>query len=125
MKINLFRLPRKYARQGKQIARIARAVTSREDMGLAELNIVFVDNRYMRGLNYRFLRRNRTTDVLSFLLETDYGEIYIARPQLENYEHLKELLIHGLLHLAGLDHTRSSDKRVMLGKTADYMHETD
>lgn len=125
MKINLFRLPRRYARQGKQIARIARAVTSREDMGLAELNIVFVDNRYMRGLNYRFLRRNRTTDVLSFLLETDYGEIYIARPQLENYEHLKELLIHGLLHLAGLDHTRSSDKRVMLGKTADYMHETD
>jgi len=125
MRINLFRLPRKYSKYERQIVRIARAVIGNEGRRLGELNVIFADNRYMRNLNRRFLRRDRATDVLSFRLDTGYGEIYIARQQIESYEHLKELLVHGLLHLAGLDHTRSSDKKVMFGKTAYYLHQPD
>lgn len=84
------------------------------------LSIVFVSNREMRSINYRFLKRNYATDVLSFsygklMMEgvPFLGEIVIAPEVAVNQafqnraspeKELRKLLVHGILHLLGYDH---------------------
>ncbi len=86
------------------------------------VNVVFVSNRYIHDLNKRYLKRDRPTDVLSFSLApltprpidpSPLGEIYVSRDQaqIQAREYgvayraeLLRLVLHGLLHLCGLNH---------------------
>ena len=83
--------------------------------------IAFVSDRKMRELNRQFREKNKTTDVLSFPFEPDefdtaddhLGDIVIsleqaARQAAENdltlEREIKQLILHGVLHLCGYDH---------------------
>jgi len=83
--------------------------------------IAFVSDARMRGLNKTFRGKNSTTDVLSFPFEADefetgantLGDIIISPSQarkqaLENNldleAEIKQLILHGILHLCGFDH---------------------
>ena len=83
--------------------------------------IAFVSDRKMRELNKQFRGKNSTTDVLSFPFEPDdfdtdennLGEIIISAEQaqrqaIENHltfeQEIKQLILHGVLHLCGYDH---------------------
>ena len=83
--------------------------------------IAFVSDRKMRALNKEFRGKNKTTDVLSFPFEADefdveqnyLGDIIISLEQAqkqaaENHLDLelevKQLILHGILHLCGYDH---------------------
>lgn len=87
--------------------------------------IAFVSDRRMKELNELFRAKNATTDVLSFRNEPDeielsdpnirdfLGDIVIsaeqaARQATENGltldGEIKQLILHGLLHLCGYDH---------------------
>lgn len=85
------------------------------------LVIAFVSDQKMRQLNSTFRGKNLTTDVLSFPFETDefeidqdnLGDIAIsleqaARQAKENKltfaTEIKQLILHGILHLIGYDH---------------------
>ena len=85
------------------------------------LTLAFVSDRKMRELNNQFRGKNSTTDVLSFPFEADefetdentLGDIVIsveqaARQASENnldFEtEIKQLILHGILHLCGYDH---------------------
>lgn len=85
------------------------------------LNVVFVDDAYIRKLNKEYRKKDKVTDVLSFsYLDTpDFkeaeiiGEIYISVPtaerQVKEYKHglqeeLNKLFVHGALHVFGYDH---------------------
>ncbi len=84
------------------------------------LSVTFVGAREMRSLNYRYLKRDYATDVLSFSygsVKMDgipfLGEIVIApeiavdqavRLRISPEKELKSLLVHGILHLLGYDH---------------------
>ena len=76
---------------------------------------LITDDEELRGLNRQFLRKDYATDVLSFPGEP--GEIAIsldrAMAQAEEFGHsldeeLRILMVHGLLHLGGMDHERDS-----------------
>jgi probable rRNA maturation factor len=84
-------------------------------------NVVFVSDRKMRELNNDFSGKNATTDVLSFPFEADefeantnfLGDIVIsveqaAKQAAENdltlETEIKQLILHGVLHLCGYDH---------------------
>ena len=85
----------------------------------AVINIVYVDDKTIHELNKKYLKHDRTTDVISFSLEegTSHidGEIYIsietAVKQAKDYEvsltnEILRLAVHGTLHLLGyLDDT--------------------
>lgn len=88
------------------------------------LTVAFVSDRKMRELNNTFRGKNRTTDVLSFPFEADpfeetnnLGDVIISieqasRQAQENNLNLeteiKQLILHGILHLCGYDHERDA-----------------
>jgi len=79
---------------------------------MREVSIAFADDATMQGLNRKFRRKNRTTDVLTFPGEA-CGEIVIsveqAKRQAAEEKHsltteIRYLLLHGILHGLGYDH---------------------
>ncbi len=85
------------------------------------LTIAFVDDDKIKELNSKYRNKPKTTDVLSFPYEsddfeenTDYlGDIVISTNQakkqafendLELNIEIKQLILHGILHLCGYDH---------------------
>lgn len=90
----------------------------RQLTGGRAFTILFTSDECLRRLNRRFRRRNRPTDVLSFPSNdgAEYlGDIAISVPtaQRQAAEHghdllseLSILILHGVLHLLGMDHER-------------------
>ena len=96
----------------------------------AELSIAIEDDAELRKLNQAYLGIDAPTDVLSFPAdETDpdsgnpyLGDIIISLPraifQAESAGHpteaeLQLLVVHGVLHLLGMDHADPDGKREM------------
>lgn len=90
---------------------------AKSEIGLrGEVNVLVTSNDQMRALNRKFRRENKPTDVLSFPVDGSNGIAgdiaisgQIAKQQARQLGHsleqeLKVLLLHGLLHLSGLDH---------------------
>ena len=94
------------------------------------LNVVFVDDKYIRSLNKAYRKKDKPTDVLSFpyLKAPDFkktrliGEIYISVPtakrQAKRYNHslqdeLNKLFVHGFLHIFGYDHNTDKGYKEM------------
>lgn len=74
-----------------------------------ELSVAFVDASEMQRLNLDFRKKDETTDVLSFTVDGPggemVGEIVIYAGYVESDEvAVEELVVHGALHLAGMDH---------------------
>ncbi len=91
------------------------------EIGSRNFTVAFVSDRKMRELNKNFRGKNVTTDVLSFSFEADgfeaendnLGDIAISLEQAErqaiennlDFEtEVKQLILHGVLHLCGYDH---------------------
>jgi len=77
-----------------------------EHMG--EVSVVLVRPDTIRGLNLRFRNRDEPTDVLSFELDGPYGEMVgeiVISPECASPRMgVEELVVHGALHLSGMDH---------------------
>ena len=106
------------------LANVARQVLARvSPPGRAyEVAVVLVSDARIRTLNRRYRGLDAATDVLAFPLEhpAHLGDVVIsvetARRQARRLRHsltteLARLLIHGLLHLRGYDHTHRDSRR--------------
>ena len=88
------------------------------------LAIEFVDEDRIRELNREHRRRDEATDVLSFGVDEDgisagpreLGDIVICPGQTED---LRESIVHGALHVSGMDH--ETDDGEMLALQAELM----
>jgi probable rRNA maturation factor len=80
------------------------------------INLVLIRDEEMRKLNYRYRKKDKATDVLAFPMGEDgiLGDIAIstetARRNAKHFgvtykEELKRLVIHGVLHVIGYDHS--------------------
>jgi probable rRNA maturation factor len=86
--------------------------------------IEFVDEERSRELNREYRRIDQATDVLSFGIDEDHasagprelGDIVICPPRTED---LREAVVHGALHLSGMDH--ETDEGEMLALQAELM----
>jgi len=111
-----------------RLDRLARAILADVGEAAAELGILFVGDRRMKGLNRRYRGKDRTTDVLAFAMRKAFtlhalrltpdmlGDVVISVPTAWRQakearrsldEELAWLLVHGILHLCGYDHERS------------------
>ncbi|MDE2078785.1 MAG: rRNA maturation RNase YbeY [Patescibacteria group bacterium] len=84
-----------------------------------QLSVTFVSPQKMRALNRRARGIDRSTDILSFALSDDMGELYISLPNakkkaptfgMTERDYLGFLFIHGCLHLEGHDHGRTMEQ---------------
>ena len=94
--------------------------------GLEEghMAVEFVDEERIRDLNRRFRGRDAATDVLSFGVDEDgdspgpreLGDVVICP---EHTGDLREAVVHGTLHLTGMDH--EADEGEMLALQSELM----
>ncbi len=99
----------------------------REDVNLS---VVIEDEQQLQALNHEFLGVDSPTDVLSFFedeLDPEtgqryLGEVIISYPQAEKQgvtaghstrSELDLLVVHGVLHLLGYDHSTDEEKEKM------------
>ncbi|OOP58501.1 rRNA maturation RNase YbeY [Candidatus Phytoplasma citri] len=80
-----------------------------------KINIIFVNDDYMKKINNFYLKKNYTTDVLAFNDYTEdisLGDILISLPQafkqaikhnITDIQEVSFLALHGYLHLKGYD----------------------
>lgn len=127
MKLEIVDLQKLYPINKNSTKKIVNRVLKVEKK-VAELSIVFVDNKRIKEMNKIFLGHNYATDVLSFdyqepsFKKTITGEIIISaemavkRAQKHGYSVEGEIalyLIHGLLHLLGYDDSQKRDAKKM------------
>ena len=106
------------------------------DLDDKEVSIVLTGDTYISNLNKMYRDKDGPTDVLSFCQNNEInefkkgaqsdclGDIIISLDTLKRNtiyfkiifeEELKRLLIHGILHLIGMDHvTNNSDEKMLL-----------
>ena len=86
--------------------------------GAYELSVAFISSQKMRALNRRSRRIDASTDILSFPLSKETGEIYISLADaakkagvfgMTPRQYLGFLFIHGALHLKGMDHGKKME----------------
>ncbi|MEK6337000.1 MAG: rRNA maturation RNase YbeY [Acidobacteriota bacterium] len=117
--INRQRRGRIKAKDWREFADKALQAIGKDDKSVT---IVFVTDAAIRKLNHQFRGKNQATDVLSFpssaepfeIAEQEHlGEVVISVQRaaaqakdngLSEDNELKQLILHGLLHLAGYDH---------------------
>jgi probable rRNA maturation factor len=117
-------------------ARFARRVLETLDRDGWELSLLYCGDRFIRDLNARYRNRDEATDILSFPQEGPdvpvrrggkrpfhAGDIVISLDTLTRNaadvgitvdEELRRLLVHGILHLSGMDHTSNEESEPML-----------
>ena len=85
-----------------------------------ELSLVFADKNLSRKLNKTYRKKDQPTNVLSFSLSKMVGEIFIdletVKKEAEKFEmsfqkFVTFLFIHGLLHLKGMRHGDTMEKK--------------
>ena len=101
--------------------------------------IFLTNNKKMKSLNFKFRKKNKPTDVLSFpfsqLKKSEYiGDIAISfeivnqRSKNSNFFiELDKMWIHGYFHLIGYDHKKLIDFKKMTKKenlVLNYFHKT-
>ena len=103
-----------------------------------EFSILLTNNKKMKNLNFKFRKKNKTTDVLSFPLKNEINSnIYIGdvaisyeiinkRSKLSNFFlEFDKMWIHGYFHLIGYDHKKLKDFKKMTKKenlVLNYFH---
>ena len=84
------------------------------------------DNKRIKKMNYKFRKKNKITDVLTFVSELNFkktkkikvADIFMAAETIKNdasknyitfYDHLTHLFIHSILHVNGFTHKKTKD----------------
>ena len=91
-----------------------------------EFTILLTDNKTIKKLNYKFRKKNKITDVISFPFNNIFkgnsyiGDIAISfeiinkRSIKSNFiKELDKIWIHGYFHLLGYDHQKLKDYKIM------------
>jgi probable rRNA maturation factor len=85
-----------------------------------ELGVSFVSPKKQRAINKNYRNIDKTTNILSFTLTENSGDITFDLKKVKEDAHLfdmtfpkflKYLFIHGCLHLKGLDHSSIMERQ--------------
>jgi probable rRNA maturation factor len=89
------------------------------------LSIAYVDKKKSRELNKKYRKKDKATNVLSFALRKDTGELVLCEDVIKKEAKEKKfvslvgsnfprllvyLVIHGMLHLKGMQHSSTMDE---------------
>ena len=118
-------------------------VLAKPDGDKATIGLRLTDDKEMTALNHKWRGKNKPTNVLAFPAETKemLGDVVLGRETIVReaeaaqkpvLDHLRHLVVHGVLHLLGYDHKTEEQARVMetlevqvlgrLGLASPYPH---
>jgi probable rRNA maturation factor len=96
-----------------------------------EISLAFINPAKIRKLNKKYRKKDKSTDILSYIYNINSGEIVICPQKVKKNakiyksafkKELSRVLIHGILHLLGWDHEKSAKKaKDMEGKENYYL----
>ncbi len=90
----------------------------------AHLTLLLSNNKNIKKLNYKFRKKNKPTDILSFPLNKKIGQKFYLGDIIISYQFMNikkfptnlkfkkklvKIFIHGFLHLLGHDHKKDKD----------------
>lgn len=121
--------------------RLAEGVLEEEGVrGDVEVSLLFVDEEAMASLHKRFLGGDGPTDVLAFPIDEPgetppgapaiLGDVVlcpaVAHEQAASFgrtgpDEVRLLVVHGILHLLGMDHATPEEEREMFGLTDELL----
>jgi probable rRNA maturation factor len=109
----------------EDLIRKAIETTLKEEESQIFPSVAIVNSEEIRKLNFQYRKLDKPTDVLSFA--EDINEIVICPEEVRKNgddfnKELKEVAIHGVLHLLGYDHENSeSEAKEMFNKQNKYL----
>ncbi|KUK49860.1 MAG: Endoribonuclease YbeY [Parcubacteria bacterium 33_209] len=109
----------------EDLIRKAIKTTLEEEGSKISPSIAIVDSEEIKKLNFQYRKLDKPTDVLSF--GEDINEIVICPEEVRKNgddfnKELKEVAIHGVLHLLGYDHEDDeSEAKKMFNKQNKYL----
>ena len=92
------------------------------------LSLVLSDDNFIQSLNKQYRNKDNPTDILSFSHDKNSGDLILCLAgwlrncndfSVDKNEELKRLLVHGILHLQGWDHSEENPA----GEMMDYQEE--
>ncbi|MFC1709620.1 rRNA maturation RNase YbeY [Candidatus Omnitrophota bacterium] len=122
MKIIVKNLQKKINLDPFRIKRAVHKIKVPAKFDTLELSMYFVKNSVIKRLNRQFFARNCLTDVISFKLDDDCAEVFIAPMVVKNNaynfkvvfkEELYRCIVHGILHVFGFKDGKKSNKAKM------------
>jgi probable rRNA maturation factor len=125
----------------EQLRNIALGVLTAEEVPIVELGVLVTDDEAVRRLNDVYAGEDSATDVLAFSLREGeefaspddvlrLGEVIISYPTASRQaaeaardvdDEIAHLLVHGILHLLGYDHSEAEDEAIMRQRTDDLL----
>ena len=94
---------------------------------IGEVSVALVDPDTIHDLNLKFRDRDEPTDVLSFEVDGPYGdmvgEVVICPDCADHGMSVDELVVHGALHLGGMEHGKDFGASDMARLQRDVMEE--
>ena len=131
IQINFFCKSNLWSRRMVKIREIAKKVIKIDDLNFIRnnfyvLNLVFVDDKNIKIINKEYRKKNKTTDVLTFVnsiknnknINETYCDIFFSAETIKKdakkniinfYDHITHLMIHCFLHVNGYDHKKETD----------------
>lgn len=117
----------------KETLAAVRVVLKRESGKKRSISVVFVNDRFIRRINRKYLKHDAVTDVISFPLEGGMGvdgEVYVSLDRAKQQardggipfrEEVRRLVVHGTLHLLGYRDSTKREKRRMTEKEEYFL----
>ncbi len=115
-----------------KLNRWIKEVLQKKNVSLKSLNIIFCTDAFLLDLNKTFLRHNTLTDIITFHYHDKgnpiEGELYISIERVKDNaqawktsfgEELDRVIIHGVLHLLGMEDL-TSDQKEEMHRQEDY-----
>ncbi len=95
-----------------------------------DCNIILINNKLMKKINYEFRKKKNSTDVLTFISEiknkkkkkNKICDIFLSAEMIKKdakknninfYHHLTHLIVHSFLHINGFVHVKIKDFDIM------------
>ena len=95
---------------------------------MGEVSVVLVDSETIRRLNLEYRSKDSPTDVLSFEIDGPNGEMVgeiVICPSVASSEMgIEELVVHGALHLSGMDHGEDFEASEMAVVQEEVLRDT-
>ncbi len=134
MSIRIFYEETEFRLKGwRKTVRIIKEVIGSEQLISGDLNFIITNDTILREINNRFLGHDYYTDVITFNNSNGTlinGEVYISidtvRINANNYEvslnnEVNRVILHGVLHLIGLDDKTEQEKVVMRNSEDNWL----